>query len=695
MSERQEFQEIELPVAEPQEDSEAGTAFNEQAPPQPDKEEAYPKAIMPLSEERKQGFVLWLDNQLSALKGAHQVKMEEWENQERLYRALPAGPQIIPFVGASGDVVPLVASGVDPVHARLDTGIFKNDPWFRLRALKGKLVDIVPALETWVNFYARHKLNLRKIASPRLLELVKHGTCVFKTVYDRETYSVRTYDKKWKPIKREVTRFSGPRVFGVSLADFLVPPGFQDVQDCHIVAERLRMTFGELKIAEQSGKLANVDAVKDTEDTRRAGLTEVRAQMSGHDDTVRQQGRIEVFEVWCKYDINGDGIPESIVATYHEQSRTLLQLRYNWLFSQRYPYTMIQYGIANDSLYGIGVAEMIAPFQETMTQWQRHALNNAYLANIRMFIARRESGVEEAPRLYSGKVFFVDNPQTDLVPFRMGDIYNSTISERQNLMGIAEKRSGISDYMTGRESPIVGSRATATSTVALIQEGTRRVEAVMENLRNGLSEVVESCLYIWLQYGLDGLDEIVFGDDDLRDDLREFFDNIDADDLAGSLSISLAASDTANNRSIQQQMKLSIIQVWMQYANKLVEAGQLALSAAEQQPDLTAMIGEVMGSARRLFKDLLQTYEIRDPEEYLPDLEAHLNNTLERLEAARAQAEAAQQQVQDPGMQEQAPGLPPEIQAMLAQQQQMANGGIPGAPQPPSPGIPPGMEGMA
>jgi hypothetical protein len=265
-------------------------------------------------------------------------------------------------------------------------------------------------------------------------------------------------------------------------------------------------------------------------------------------------------------------------------------------------------------------------FQDAQTAWHRLAQDNAYLANIRMFIAKRESGIEDAPKLYTGKTFFVDNPATDFIPFKAAEVYPSSLSERQNLFGLTEKRTGVSDYLTGRESPIVGSRATATSTVALIQEGTRRVEEVLENIRNGFAEIIENCIYIWIQYGLDGLDELVFGDDKIYNDLSNFFDSVDEHNIAGALAIDLSATDASNNKSIQQQVQLAIIQTMMQYLNKLVEAGQLALSAASSgQTELTALIGEVMGAARKMFKDLLTKYDIRNPEDYLPDLEAHLN----------------------------------------------------------------------
>lgn len=242
-----------------------------------------------------------------------------------------------------------------------------------------------------------------------------------------------------------------------------------------------------------------------------------------------------------------------------------------------------------------------------------------------MFIAKKDSGIEEVPKLYSGRTFFVDNPDKDFKPFSAAEVYPSTLSERQNLFGLAEKRTGVSDYLTGRESPIVGSRATATSTVALIQEGTRRVEEVLENVRVGFSEIMENCIYIWIQYGLDGLDDLVFGSDEIAGQLKSFFDEVDEQNVHGALTFDLSATDAANNKSIQQQVQLAIIQTMMTYLDKLVQAGQLAISAAQTQPQLTGLIGEVMDAARKMFRDLLTKYDVRNPEEYLPDLEKFLN----------------------------------------------------------------------
>lgn len=592
-----------------------------------DTKSKFPPPIIKVDERKLDSFKTWLDQWLDDLLNDQQNKLKEWSEQEEAYRALPEGSKTRPYIGACSDVIPVIAMAVDPIHARLDTGIFKQDPVFRLKGLKKSVLKYTTALEQWINYYQRHKLQLRRVASPRLLEMTKLGTCVFKTVYDRQSAKIQTYDPEsnWEVIEKTEVRFSGPRVFGISLGDFLFPASYQFLQDCPIVAERQRTTYMKLKVAEASGKLTGVDKIKGQEVNSRNELETTREKMSGHESSRRYHDDIEVFEVWCDYDINDDGLPEHLVCTYHKDSGTILQLRYNWYFHQKKPYTVIPYSITNDSLYGMGIGEMVLPFQKAMTKWHQMATDNAYLSNIRMFIVKKESGIEEVPRLYAGRCFFVDDPRSDFIPFASGDIYPSTLQERQNLFGLVEKRTGVSDYLTGRESPIIGSRATATSTLALIEEGTKRVEEVLENIRAGFSEIIENCTYIWIQYGLDDVDQVVFGDDEIGQLVTEFFDTVDADNVNGSMAIDLAATDASGSRQAMQQMQLQIIQVMMGYLEKVLAAGQGALMAQQTMPQLAEMIGDVMTAARNMFKDLLSKYDIRNPEDYLPDLEKYIN----------------------------------------------------------------------
>lgn len=586
----------------------------------------FPDAIIDLSEDQEKKLKAWLNEQLLWLQSAQHRKQDIWADYEIAYRAYPEAFKTVPFEGASNIVVPVIAMAVDPIHARLDTGIWKQDPPITVKALRKEVLDYIPSVQKFINFWAKNIVKMRQIASPRMLECCKLGTMVFKTIYDREIYDIKTYDPKqdYKVVTRQEVRYAGPRVIGISLGDFLFPPTYQFLQDCHMVAERIRTTYWKLKIMEASKKLQNVDKVKDQTTHVRTPLEDAREQSAQHVGVMRNDDII-VYEIWFDYDIDGNDLPEHLVCTWHPETQTILQLRYNWYFNQKKPYIVIPYTVTNDSLYGIGLCEMVLPFQRAITKWEQMAEDNAYIANIRMFIVKKESEIEEVPRLYAGRCFFVDDPRSDFIPFASGDIYPSTLTERQNLFGLVEKRTGVSDYLTGRESPVIGSRATATSTLALIQEGTKRVEEVLENFREGFGEIFLNCISIWMQYGLEGLNEMVLGDDKVANDVRSFFDIITQTNVYGTIGLDLTATDASGSKQALQSMQLQIIQVMMGYYEKLLEAMSIALQMqAQGNQEAVLVIKDTATAARKLFTDLLHDYNIRNPEDYLPDLSKYL-----------------------------------------------------------------------
>jgi hypothetical protein len=606
----------------------------------------YPKAMIPgLSEEKKTQIKRFLAEKIKQAQNDHDQLDQKYAILEELYRALPGPPKKIPFDGACNDVVPAAAMAADPIIARLDTGIFKQDPVFTLKGLKKSVLEYIPALTAWVDFNQKHRWNLRQIAGQRFLEFVKLGTMVFKTVYDREEVSIKTYDEKFDVVQKREVRYRGPRIFGVSIGDCFFPKGYSDVKQMPWFFERQRTTFNRLKVLEESGKIIDADKCWKRELHDTSQLETARTEANRQTSSEIPPTELTVFHCLFEYDMT-EGIEQSVpgpdgkvtrgpkpsaaerlIADYHPETDTLLSLRYNWYFHQRNYYTVIPYTITSDSILGLGVCEMVLPFQIMLTRWQQMASDNAYLANIRFFVAKKGSGIEEVPRLYAGRTFFVDNPKEDFLPLQAGEMYASTLTERQNLFGLAEKRTGVSDYLTGRESPIIGTRATATSTLALIQEGTKRVEQVLENIRNGFAEILEMAFYIWMQYGTEEIDTLVFGDDEIGAKVKDFFTNkVTEANLYGCFAIDLTATDASGSRQVVQQLQLNIIQVMMSYLEKLLQAGQAALMAKSQLPEYSQMVVEVMTAARKMFKDLLHKFDIRNPEDYLPDLEKFVND---------------------------------------------------------------------
>src|SRR5678809_1022603 len=96
----------------------------------------FPDHFIELSEEEEEKLSAWLDARLEELINAQQDNQVKWDAYETAYRAYPEQAKTQPFIGASAIVVPVIAMAVDPIHARLDTGIWKQDPPFTLKALR-------------------------------------------------------------------------------------------------------------------------------------------------------------------------------------------------------------------------------------------------------------------------------------------------------------------------------------------------------------------------------------------------------------------------------------------------------------------------------------------------------------------------------------------------------------------------------
>lgn len=588
-----------------------------------------PPPILDMDPELKDQFMLWIDQWILDLENAQSDLQDDWFWYEKAYRALPGSEaQFLPFEGASEDIVPVGQMVVNPIHARLDVGIFKQDPVFTFTPLRVDIKDSLPGVQRFVQFYQRHKLKLRSVAAQRLLELVKLGTMVFKVVYDRDESDVLRYTDDFQGTEMvKESRFVGPRLFGVHLGDFLFPPFYENIQDCPIVVERQRTTYEKLKLLEAAGKLADVDKVKYQQTIgERTQVELAREDSSRHALRTFYENELDVYEGWCDFIVEKGKPPAHLVFTYHKDTRTFLQLRLNWYHHQRKPYVLIPFKVTNDTMYGLGIMEIIKPLQDAITKWQRMASDNAYIANIRMFIVRRDSNIEEVPRLYAGRCFYVEEPTKDFIPFAAGDIYPSTLAERQNLFAIVEKVSGVNDYLSGRESPIIGTRATATSTLALMREALAGVEAVLENIRQGFNEIMEFMISLWIQYGTGDILDVVYGSDDpTAQQVKQFFSIINQDNLNGAFGLDLSVTDASNNKQALQQMQLQMIEIMMQYLEKVLQAGAGALQAIQQNvPQYAAMVGDVMDVARKMFKDFLEKFDVPDPEEYLPDLKRYL-----------------------------------------------------------------------
>lgn len=598
-----------------------------------EEEEELPPPIMPLAEGRREGFTTWLDQQVTGILSKHGEIERFYKDIEEAYRALPGPDTGFPFRGHATEQVPVVAATVDPIHARIDLGVNKQDPVLRVRALRDDTVEIAKDLEPWINFRRRHLLRMHQLSSPAFLECVKLGTYIAKTTYEMEEYPVKAWSKvdgKWKATQ-VMRKRRGAKVTYPSASDVFWTSGWTDARTIPLIVERRSWTVDEL-VAASAGDDPRFDpeAVQKVIAAARPGRTliETTRDEQNKDAPSAYDERVELLEAWGLYDFDQDPLDRlagrkpatPFVVTYHRDSMEILELRPNYYFHQRHPYTIVPYSEVNGNLRGRGAGEMSLPFQRAVTKWKRMSQDNAYLANIRMWATRKGLMKELRLDMFAGRNVPLDDPQKDIRELRMSDTYPSTEREVQYLDQMNQRLTGSSDYLSGNESPVVGSRATATGTLAVIQEGTRRVESTLENFRTGEADIAMKCLSFDIQFGPgDALDAAV--DAAAAQRLRAWFDQTDVDDLDGQIAIELSATDAGGSRSAQQQTLMAVQQMIAQFNDKTF---QMAGQVLQSPPPIAQLILANHEAERSILIKLLAKQEFPDANDLLPRLDDYV-----------------------------------------------------------------------
>src|SRR5690349_833264 len=71
-----------------------------------------PKALLPISEEKRKALTTWLDQWIRDLDQMQADKRTEWAEFELAYRALPDPQDDMPYKGACKDTIPVIAMAV-------------------------------------------------------------------------------------------------------------------------------------------------------------------------------------------------------------------------------------------------------------------------------------------------------------------------------------------------------------------------------------------------------------------------------------------------------------------------------------------------------------------------------------------------------------------------------------------------------
>lgn len=551
-------------------------------------------------------------------KQAMDDKLVYWE---RMYEATP--DQLVkdwPWKGASNLVVPAIATHVESVLARIMGSIFVGKNLWQGMPKSAKWVDLVEPMEQWLNWVGHDVMDVYEACQRWFIGTLKFGTGVSKLPWERVIRKVK-YKMPDGSVRIEVIeRYNAPKLYIVPLSDFYVSPDCYatlDLQNCDGVFQRCVYSKKGLEEKKNSGIFKNVDIV--LKSPRAQGTTmEDQKDRAMSINRVHREGEFETWECWVSYNIDGeDGELSELLVDYHYDTKTILRAVYNPYRHQERPFHIIRFMPRDGSLWGIGIAQMLQDIQIELTAEHNLRIDNATLSNTAAFKVKRNAHIDEVD-IYPGAFVPFDEPD-DIQPLPIGSVHDSLLKEELYTTQLGEKRTGVSDYTVGRESSAIGSRATATSTLALIREGNKRFLMTINDIRKSLKNIAHQIIMLYQQFSPDNKIMYEIFDESEKKVVQHYF-SMPPEYTRANIAIDVPALSEVENKDAKKQGYLTLMQMMGQFYEKMFQAVQIAVNP-QVPPALKELANDAAKGANEMWKRVLQAFEFRDPETFAPRIE--------------------------------------------------------------------------
>lgn len=549
---------------------------------------------------------------------------ERWVKYHYGYRALPETIQKdFPFIGAANLVLPIIATDVDTVFARLMGILFTPDNFWSCKPLSEYMVDYAPRLQEFLQWAQDAELNLYPTVGDFTLDLCKLGTGVVKTRYTREQKTVYQFRETDAGVYEQIQKImlkDHPIVDHVHLPDFLLPAASWDIQLAPWASERLRLTWGQLSNRFASGLYEGGDRLARWFAQDRG--SRVAIEMQNLDAFKPAFGDMfDLWESWLDFDITGSGEPMAIVVTQHLPTNTCLRVDFNPFFNQEKPFDAARYIKQEKRFYGIGLCEMLDQFQDEISTMHNQRLDNATLANSTMFWALRGQNIRENEPVIPGRWFIVDRKDA-IGTLPMGQRYDSTVPYENLTLSYAAKRTGVSDYISASDNPAIG-YGTATTAVQMLREGSKRFDQILRECRRCWGSVGTKVVELYQQYNQHGKEYMALG---LKDgakvhEILQFPTEL----IRAAVGVELTATSAQLNKEVEIRTNQIILGMVLQFYQQIMQA-MMILANPQVPPPVQMIAQQMVTGGATLMRRIMDAYDVQDVDKIIPDLSEALGN---------------------------------------------------------------------
>jgi hypothetical protein len=574
----------------------------------------------------------------------NQKMRKNWEKWRRQREARPeSDSKSYPWPGASNVSVPLAMMNGNGIFAMLKASMGTRKPFYRVASSTREEAGIAESIGNLLNILVAspHHINLPAVNDTILYELATMGTQFVKIpwVIDRWQFKRATGSGALETVT--VTRKNGPGVIPVRLEDFICRPFYDDLQRAPLIGQRLYLFEHELKQRAAQGIYRNVDQVlehgsSEIDEDRMIVLEKIGIDV----DTGRDNKMYEIWELYLFDDIDGDGVPEDIIVWVDPVGKVFLRTEFNDLGIRpwvRFPYLERPY-----QLYAIGTGWMSEHLQDEIDTLHNMRIDGTHIASLQMYVTRQGSNMASQDSFRPLKNIVVDDPRNDFMPIKFPDISGGTLQAEMLAKEYADRVTGASDAMMGFESQTIGSRATASGTMFLAQQGSRLFNAIQNSVEHAFAEVAKILVY-----------QFVRNADIVR---QEFYPLLSAEDQANidimlqmgvqdiptKFRFSVTTTDVDETKEAQKQAKLTLTQLYTMYGEKVFSLLPMIYGQQQQvPPQIKEVAAQFFVGSTKLMQDIFESFGEQNADDYLPYVK-DLEMMVKQLEMMKNQAVSQQ-----------------------------------------------------
>lgn len=578
----------------------------------------YPR-LLSLGPNVEARLVIWLDNILSTHIAERGDFINELIENQKLYWAEPEEVERkFPFKGAANIIIPIAAISFETVHANNMQQFRALEQVVNVTDIDPQWSMIAPKYEKFINRELVENIKFFEQVEDAIIDLEKHGTGVAKAGYEKLIkWGVRETpagDEEFPVVVKQ-----GAFVQSVPLYRYLMPFSSKDSQSAPWCGEEHEDELTAIYDMERSGLF--FEGI--TEDIKayltQAGASEDSAAVSTQQELDNRRpidsNSIKWYEIWCSFDVDHDedaaalfglditqqiqGEPKEVILYFHRESRKLMGARYNPYYNLRRPYRHGVYFPIEHRWRGVGICKQSKMFQYEITAQHRQRLDNATIANMRMFKISKVSGYGPGEPIFPGKMWFVDD-MDHIDTLQVGEVYGSSFNNEATTLQYVQQRVGVTDIMMGMSEG--GTPGTATDIMARVKEGRKRYDYTNGNVRTFLQPLILDLAAEIQQYGPRNIEYL---DTEDGQEVRQALD-LPSGMIGEGLVFQIRLADEQNNDLVERNNWTQVAGLMQQYITGAIQLSQLLGDPMiTQEIARSGLIGATMA-----FKQVLQSYSI-------------------------------------------------------------------------------------